>query len=192
MILMMALAVIAFLIAQRRHSDAVNRWAAPLCVLIVAAAVLGSTSAYPMFIWARSGGLHVEDDQEMTERGIVLAESTHADAVVATVWAGAPAYRSARMMVDLLGKSDRMIAAEPPQGDLYPGHNKWNYDYSIRRLRPDVVLQLWGSDESIHDDLEAWGYESMCMDLPKDVEARAYFRTDSSKVVWEKLHDCAS
>ena len=23
---------------------------------------------------------------------------------------------------------------------FWPGHNKWDYDYSIRRLRPDIVV----------------------------------------------------
>ncbi len=87
-----------------------------------------------------------------------MEESTLPGAVVATIWAGAPAYYSSRAMVDILGKSDAVIAAEPPKGSLFPGLNKWDYDYSVGHLRPDVVVQIWDFNESISDDLGIWGY----------------------------------
>jgi hypothetical protein len=73
-------------------------------------------------------------------------------AVVATVWAGIPAYFSDWKMVDLVGYNDRVIAREPSSVALnrgnyrlyQPGHVKWDYEYVLEEKRPDAFLQLWG------------------------------------------------
>jgi hypothetical protein len=75
-----------------------------------------------------------------------------APAVVATVWAGIPAYFSNYRMVDLLGYNDRHIARLPsavhygPRGYRFfrPGHNKWDYRYVLDELQPDAFLETWG------------------------------------------------
>ena len=52
------------------------------------------------------------------------------------VWAGATPYFDHRPSVDLLGKSDTVIAHEAPHHrPLLPGHMKWDYAYSIGELR---------------------------------------------------------
>jgi len=76
--------------------------------------------------------------------GVALREATAPGTTIAVVWAGATPYFDHRPSVDLLGKSDTVIAHEPPHpGVLYPGHMKWDYAHSIGRLRPDVVTELW-------------------------------------------------
>ncbi len=44
-------------------------------------------------------------------------------------------------MIDLLGESDKRIASRELKGTLHPGHNKWDYENSIAKLKPDVVFQ---------------------------------------------------
>ena len=39
-----------------------------------------------------------------------------------------------------------------------PGHDKWDYDYSIGQLRPDVVAQLWHASQVDLRAIESWGY----------------------------------
>ena len=58
--------------------------------------------------------------------------------------AGNIVYFSRRRAVDLLGKSDWHIANGAPAGPFRPGHNKWDYRYSILELEPDVVADEWG------------------------------------------------
>jgi hypothetical protein len=74
-------------------------------------------------------------------------------AVVASVWAGIPAYLTDWKMVDILGYNDSVIAREPSaqpyfylESYLYfrPGHVKWDYEHVLRVHRPDAFLQLWG------------------------------------------------
>lgn len=94
-----------------------------------------------------------ESDERAVRAGLALKSFTSPDAVVGVVWAGAIPYFSERTCVDLLGKMDRRIAHQPMRATnpntpwwaaFHPGHMKWDYDYSIGELQPDVVqAPLW-------------------------------------------------
>lgn len=67
-------------------------------------------------------------------------------ATVATAWAGIPAYFSDYRMVDILGFNDRHVARLPsrmPGRDFRPGHDRWDFDYLLGRVRPDAFFQVW-------------------------------------------------
>lgn len=51
-----------------------------------------------------------------------------------------------------------MIAHEHPRAELFhPGHTKWDYAWSVERLRPDVLAQVWLVEDA---DIGAFdGYE---------------------------------
>ncbi|MEP7305024.1 MAG: hypothetical protein ABJA98_05865 [Acidobacteriota bacterium] len=94
----------------------------------------------------------VDINERMVRVGLALHELTDAKARVAVTWAGALPYFADRESIDLLGKTDRVIAHEPmhltAQGlarwlAFHPGHLKWNYDYSIGTLEPDVITDVW-------------------------------------------------
>jgi len=78
-------------------------------------------------------------DQRQTEAGLWLGELTQPQATIAVSWAGAPIYYSNRAGIDILGKNDKEIAGIPAKGFFYPGHNKWDYTYSIVKQKPDVI-----------------------------------------------------
>jgi hypothetical protein len=73
-------------------------------------------------------------------------------AVVATAWAGIPAYFSDYRMIDILGYNDRLIARMKPVVALgeddfrffRPGHLKWNEQRLFTQQRPDAFFQIWG------------------------------------------------
>lgn len=70
-----------------------------------------------------------------------LRDHTPPFAKVADIWAGAVFYYSGRPGIDLLGKCDRYVARQKANPvSSYPGHNKFDYDYSLGRLRPDFVV----------------------------------------------------
>ena len=71
------------------------------------------------------------EDAEATRQGLLLKQATTPDARIAYVWAGAIPYFAGREAIDLLGKSDPVIARGKPATSFYPGHSKWNYAYSI-------------------------------------------------------------
>lgn len=92
-------------------------------------------------------------DAEAVRAGLALRRFTSADATVGVIRAGQIPYFSERTCIDLLGKMDRRIAHEPMRernptmpwwAAFHPGHMKWDYDYSIGELKPDVIqAPLW-------------------------------------------------
>ena len=98
--------------------------------------------------------LHVISHQLVYSRLLELQQVVSQDAVVASVWAGIPAYFSDFRMVDLLGYNDRHIARmtssilyDGNDWTLYkPGHAKWDNEYVVRERRPDAFLQTTGMD----------------------------------------------
>jgi len=162
--------------------------------LLLALGFVVATSAPGALLWVPYGGLNVQEDQRFAFRAEELARVTDGDATIAVMWAGAPGYYSDRATIDMFGKSDRVIAQSPPSidpatgepYDFVPGHNKWDYEYSVRDLRPDVVFQL-GDDRNVAEaEILDWGYERRCL---ADGWV-SYFRTDSPHVRWDLLPVC--
>jgi arabinofuranosyltransferase len=92
---------------------------------------------------------------------LVLDELTTREASVGVVLAGSIPYYLDRTAIDFLGKSDRYIARLPPDTSgrvswsgmhSVPGHNKYDLEYSIKRLDPTFVqVDRWGGQ-----DLAGW------------------------------------
>jgi hypothetical protein len=69
--------------------------------------------------------------------GATLRDHTAPSTRVAVHWAGVIPYVSRRYAIDVLGKSDRHIARLSVDR-FEPGHAKWDWDYVLETLRPDV------------------------------------------------------
>jgi arabinofuranosyltransferase len=130
----------------------------------------------------RNGPAYVDYDRAATQVGLCLRKNTEPDARIAYTWAGAMPYYADRFGIDLLGKMDAYIANSKPQIDFQPGHNKWDYAYSIDAHRPDIVLQLFRAKPGDHDRIMGRGYTQMkrswpCLSntflTPEDVFVRA-------------------
>ena len=105
--------------------------------------------------------IFVEGNKEYLRIVQAINQFTTPNARLAVVSAGSIPYFSERPSIDLLGKNERTIAHQPnhfPSSvkDIRPGHMKWDYDYSIGQLRPDVVVQLWGDEGSAQEYLEKY------------------------------------
>jgi len=127
-------------------------------------------------LWLDHNAFYADDDAWTTRYGLALRAATRDDATIAVTWAGAIPYFSHRNTIDLLGKSDRAVARAPRQASagFDPGHDKWDYDYSIGRLRPDVVAQMWHASEAERAAVARAGYVA--------VAPWAYVRADSTRV----------
>jgi hypothetical protein len=98
-----------------------------------------------------------DENHQEVEEALALRAITSDDATIAVTRAGTIPYFADRPGIDLLGKNDRYLAREKsrvPSGlarfvDFRPGHSKFDYGYSIERLAPDVVVQLWDRREEI-------------------------------------------
>ena len=95
---------------------------------------------------------------------LAIEQVTTPDATVGVFGAGAIPYYSGRPAIDFLGKADHRIARVTPDlsPDLYgipgefegmvywPGHNKYDLEYSIKELRPTYVEGLeWGEQDIV-------------------------------------------
>ncbi|MCW5874571.1 MAG: hypothetical protein KIS88_07995 [Anaerolineales bacterium] len=172
-------------------------WAATLANVLLAAwagisllsfnASLVPNGFYRWTLIARP--IFTESAQRYAGMGMVLGQITEPQAVIAVVTAGNLPYFSERTSIDLLGKMDPVIARLPAHGNASlfspgsyrPGHNKWDYAYSIGELQPDVVAQIWdGTSEEAAPYLV--NYEKYYID-----EIPYYLRKDSPYVRWDAL-----
>ena len=138
----------------------------------------------PMFSVGNSDYVRIARDIE---------QFTTPKARIAVVAAGTTPYFSNRPAIDLLGKSDRRIAHQPANNianwyyleSFRPGHMKWDYDYSIGELKPDLIVQLWGDTQAaqkyIDRDYVAGG----------SGDGLIYaLRKDSPEILWDKVTLC--
>jgi hypothetical protein len=147
--------------------------------------------------------LNVEDNYNMLRIGLMLRTITTNQAKIAVVWAGNAPYFSNRIAIDLLGRCDKRIAREPMRIPttharlqeqniplppslfkflaFYPGHLKWNYAYSIGKLKPDVIVQLFRSPE------EAKPYIANQYKIVNLQEFPIYLRKDSQQIIWDAV-----
>ncbi len=118
----------------------------------------------PSFVWAYPSFLSpIPIESGNTKVGLYLKENTPPDAVVAHSSAGAAFYFSGRHGIDLLGKMDPYIARQAPANDgTVPGHNKFDYAYSLGELQPDYVVANFALPVNEAEMAEAavgdWGY----------------------------------
>jgi hypothetical protein len=156
-----------------------------IVAVVLTVASLVAINGQAAGVWLGHNAPYVEDDAWATRYGLALRAATADDATIAVTWAGAIPYFSHRPTIDLLGKSDRVIATRErqPTIDFVPGHDKWDYDYSIGQLRPDVVAQLWHASQVDLRAIESWGY----IRLAPWVFARA----DSTKIDRAALQEAA-
>ncbi len=117
-------------------------------------------SGEPWFRWTIYNTPLLDADIWRTKLGIHIRNYTDEDITIAAHAAGQIPYYSNRRTIDLLGKSDSVVAKGLPASSFRPGHNKWNYEYSILTLKPDLIADEWGrlseflSDKPEYDRLD--------------------------------------
>jgi peptidoglycan/LPS O-acetylase OafA/YrhL len=80
---------------------------------------------------------------------------------MAVAAAGATPYFAERPTEDLLGKNDRHVAKLPPRGVFSPGHDKWDYEYSLGKQSSQLVVEpvdMTDADEAYFTSL---GFERL-------------------------------
>jgi hypothetical protein len=131
------------------------RYAPHAMAVLVVLALLNVNAIHPGSIIGElpllARPLHTKENAEFVNRARVIEQITTPQAGIAITWAGIVPYLVERQYVDLLGKNDGLIAREPMkelplypgQDRFFPGHMKWDYNYSIGARQPDVVVDLW-------------------------------------------------
>lgn len=137
--------------------------------------------------------LHIDDNRYKIEMGEIVKRITTKQATVAIFWAGGPGYFMDRYAIDLLGKNDWALARQsmhspPVEATLfeklaffYPGHLKYDYNYSINKLQPDVVAQVWKQPELAEPYLTT-SYEKIDLGGHK-----LFLRKSSPQILWDEV-----
>lgn len=125
------------------------------------------------------------------------------EATVGLFWAGNLSYYINRPTIDLLGKSDRVIAKGPPVreqvqskynfSDFFPGHNKWNFKYSIGELLPDIIVRS-SEDIEFIKHTKSNGYEKYCIKIISKTGPQEFpilIRNNSMNIKFNKVVDCS-
>jgi hypothetical protein len=184
------IAVLILLVARSRRWGAgkgleglLERVSSAELAAVVLVLLLATSNGYGFGRWLLYNAEHIGVDIGEARLGVHLRRSTPEATTVAVLRAGAAPYFSHRRSIDMLGKNDRIIAKSPvrrdARGELVPGHNKWDLQYSIATLRPDVITRLGvtlGREEQTVLDL---GYE----ELPN----RLFVSSDSDTIDREAL-----
>ncbi len=150
---------------------------------LVAALLLGVT--LPAWLeWVRDSGHLVDRNASEAREGLALHEAATDDPTIAVVAAGNMPYWSMLPTVDLLGKSDPVIAHGPSRPNFDPGHSKWNYRYSICHLRPAAVLQLFEPSPGELRMIKRCGYEQVIGDAFVRTDQRGFDRSLLSRAIF--------
>ncbi len=130
--------------------------------LALALIAVVSVNLVPSYTWSQSGFFSYNLDLGAATEGVALTKSTPPTAKVAVIGAGNITFFDHRPSVDLLGYSDHVVATGKPHqlGWFQPGHDKWNYAYSVAKLRPDVVMGLFDPTTADLSNMTRWGYQS--------------------------------
>jgi hypothetical protein len=139
----------------RRHPIASPVFA--VSVTLIVGVALNFFGVSNWILGSNNGGL-IEADALAVREGLALRQVTAPSAKIAYIAAGAMPYFAGREAIDLLGKSDPVVAKGRPAAPFYPGHSKWNYAYSIGQLKPDLVTSLWAPTKADRKNMVAWGY----------------------------------
>ena len=133
------------------------------------------------------------DLKRHVDTALAIGELTKENATIGVIAGGAiPYYADSRTAIDFLGKSDKYIARLPPDisGQAKsavtpllsnPGHNKYDLEYSIKKLEPTYVERF------------AWGEQNLYQHALQSYTAIDYHGTtimllaDSPDVRWHKV-----
>jgi arabinofuranosyltransferase len=135
----------------------------------------------------------VRINEERVNIAIAIERFTKPEATVGVFDAGAIPYYTGRPAIDFLGKADWRIARMAPDPSGFPkmeffgrkidnpGHNKYDLEYSIVKLRPTYVRGfVWGGQNAL-----GWARSEYVMVVYKG--ALLNFLTDSEDVRWDEI-----
>ncbi|MDB4940908.1 MAG: acyltransferase 3 [Labilithrix sp.] len=141
----------------RMGSRATVTGAALLLMLLVWA----PSQLLPLGRWAAQNAAQYKDEANYTRLGLLIRESTPPTLRMAVAAAGATPYFAQRPTEDLLGKNDRVIAHLAPRGVFSPGHDKWDYEYSLGQRHSDLIVETVDVNPTDEAYIDSLGFETL-------------------------------
>ena len=144
-------------IRRRLASRKTVVWAA----LILTAVIWLPAHALPFGGWLAQNAAQYKDEANYTRIGLLIRETTPESLRLAVAAAGATPYYARRPTEDLLGKNDAHIAKLEPKGVFSPGHDKWDYQWSLGERKADLIVETVDVNEKDDAYIESLGFEKM-------------------------------
>jgi len=112
-----------------------------LAAVVLTILVWAPAHLLPFGQWAAQNAAQYADEAKYTRLGILIRETSPPELRMAVAAAGATPYFAQRPTEDLLGKNDRHVAKLAPRGVFSPGHDKWDYQYSLGERKSDLIVE---------------------------------------------------
>jgi peptidoglycan/LPS O-acetylase OafA/YrhL len=129
--------------------------------LVVTAIVWLPAHLLPLGRWAAQNAAQYADEARYTRLGLLIAATTPPDLRIAVAAAGATPYFSERPTEDLLGKNDRHVAKLAPRGVFSPGHDKWDYAYSLGERNAQLIVEPVDVNDDDRLYMKSLGFEEL-------------------------------
>lgn len=148
-----------------------SRHTATFAGFVLMALVWLPAHALPLGQWAAQNAAQYADEARYTRLGILIRETTPKDFRIAVAAAGATPYFAQRPTEDLLGKNDRVIAKLEPRGVFSPGHDKWDYHYSLGERNAQLIVETVDVNPVDEAYLTELGFEKLENEMRLRAEA---------------------
>jgi peptidoglycan/LPS O-acetylase OafA/YrhL len=142
----------------------------------------------PLGRWAAQNAAQYDDEARYTRLGLLIRAGTAPDLRIAVAAAGATPYFAERPTEDLLGKNDRHVAKLEPRGVFSPGHDKWDYAYSLGERGADLVVEAVDVDAADEQYMTSLGFET----LPNGMRLRRDAKVARRDLLGEEMTDGAA
>ncbi len=129
--------------------------------LLLTALVWLPSHLLPLGRWAAQNAAQYQDEANYTRLGLLIEATTPPDLRMAVAAAGATPYFAQRPTEDLLGKNDRHVAKLSPRGVFSPGHDKWDYEYSLGKQNAQLVVEPVDMTEADEAYFAQLGFEKL-------------------------------
>ncbi len=132
-----------------------------MATLVATALVWFPSHATALGRWATQNAAQYMDEARYTRLGLLLRATTPDDHRIAVAAAGATPYFSRRPTEDLLGKNDKHIARLPPKGVFSPGHDKWDYEWSLGTRKSQLIVEPVDVNEAEQKYIDDLGFKKL-------------------------------
>ena len=132
-----------------------------VAALVLTGLVWAPSHLLPLGRWAAQNAAQYKDEANYTRLGILIRETTPPSLRIAVAAAGATPYFAQRPTEDLLGKNDRVISHLAPRGVFSPGHDKWDYAYSLGERHADLIVETVDVNEADEAYIDSLGFETL-------------------------------
>src|SRR5205085_829239 len=102
-----------------------------------------------------------KDEANYTRLGLLIRAATPDELRLAVAAAGATPYFSQRPTEDLLGKNDAHVAKLAPRGVFSPGHDKWDYEWSLGVRHAHLIVETVDVNPVDEAYIESLGFEKL-------------------------------